>query len=62
MCWVAEGRANEYPRFGRTMEWDTAAGQSIVECAGGTFLNLGNKQRLNYNKENLENPEFIAKN
>ena len=60
MCWVAEGKAQEYPRFGRTMEWDTAAGQAIVECAGGEFLNLSNKKRLDYNKANLENPEFIA--
>ena len=60
MCWVAEGKAQEYPRFGRTMEWDTAAGQAIVECAGGEFLNLGSKKRLDYNKPNLENPEFIA--
>ena len=60
MCWVAEGKAQEYPRFGRTMEWDTAAGQAIVECAGGEFLNLASKTRLDYNKMSLENPEFIA--
>ena len=60
MCWVAEGKADEYPRFGRTMEWDTAAGQSIVECAGGAFLNFETKQRLSYNKMILDNPEFIA--
>ncbi len=60
MCWVAEGKAHEYPRFGRTMEWDTAAGQAIVECAGGEFLNFETKTRLSYNKISLENPEFIA--
>lgn len=60
MCWVAEGRANQYPRFGRTMEWDTAAGQAIVENAGGTFLNFKTKQRLDYNKPELGNPDFIA--
>jgi 3'(2'), 5'-bisphosphate nucleotidase len=60
MCWVAEGRAHEYPRYGRTMEWDTAAGQAIVEMAGGRFLNLHTNERLHYNKEHLENPDFIA--
>jgi 3'(2'), 5'-bisphosphate nucleotidase len=61
MCWVAEGRANEYPRFGRTMEWDTAAGQAIVECAGGTFVNADTGKRLSYNKESLLNPSFIVR-
>lgn len=60
MCWVAEGRAHQYPRFGRTMEWDTAAGQAIVENAGGTFLNFKTKKRLDYNKQELGNPDFIA--
>lgn len=60
MCWVAEGRAHQYPRYGRTMEWDTAAGQAIVENAGGKFIDLRTGQRLSYNKEVLENPEFIA--
>ncbi|HXB40415.1 MAG TPA: 3'(2'),5'-bisphosphate nucleotidase CysQ [Bacteroidia bacterium] len=60
MCWVAEGRAHQYPRFGRTMEWDTAAGQAIVENAGGTFLNFKTKMRLDYNKKELGNPDFIA--
>jgi len=60
MCWVAEGRAHEYPRYGRTMEWDTAAGQAIVENSGGIFLNLKTKKRLDYNKSELGNPDFIA--
>lgn len=60
MCWVAEGRAQQYPRFGRTMEWDTAAGQAIVEHAGGRFLNLRTGKRLDYNKAELANPDFIA--
>lgn len=60
MCWVAEGKAHEYPRFGRTMEWDTAAGQAIVELAGGKFLNMKSGARLSYNKPMLDNPEFIA--
>ncbi|MGZ3862667.1 MAG: 3'(2'),5'-bisphosphate nucleotidase CysQ [Bacteroidia bacterium] len=62
MCWVAEGKADEYPRFGRTMEWDTAAGQSIVECAGGSFLHMQTRERLSYNKPSLDNPEFIVLN
>jgi len=60
MCWVAEGRAHQYPRYGRTMEWDTAAGQAIVENAGGKFINLNTLARLNYNKPDLANPDFMA--
>jgi 3'(2'), 5'-bisphosphate nucleotidase len=60
MCWVAEGKAHEYPRYGRTMEWDTAAGQAIVEMAGGRFLNLHTGERIHYNKKDLGNPDFIA--
>lgn len=60
MCWVAEGRAHEYPRYGRTMEWDTAAGQAIVEIAGGRFLALPAGERLRYNKPDLSNPGFVA--
>jgi 3'(2'), 5'-bisphosphate nucleotidase len=60
MCWVAEGRAHEYPRYGRTMEWDTAAGQAIVENAGGRFINLQTGERLHYNKSGLDNPDFLA--
>lgn len=60
MCWVAEGRAHEYPRYGRTMEWDTAAGQAVVEHAGGRFIDLLTGERLYYNKEELENPGFMA--
>jgi len=60
-CWVAEGRAHEYPRFGKTMEWDTAAGQCILEEAGASLLNFDTKLPLTYNKEDLANPFFIAK-
>ncbi len=59
-CLVAEGRADVYPRFAPTMEWDTAAGQAVVEIAGGTVLNWNTKKRLEYNKENLLNPFFIV--
>lgn len=60
-CKIAEGEANVYVRFGPTMEWDTAAGQAIVEATGGiVFANDNEKNKLIYNKENLENPNFIC--
>jgi len=59
-CLVAEGRAQVYPRFAPTMEWDTAAGQAIVECAGGTVRRVDAPVPLEYNKENLLNPWFVA--
>jgi len=60
-CLVAEGTADIYPRFGPTMEWDTAAGQAIVELAGGSVHNHETDQPLRYNKENLLNPWFIVR-
>lgn len=60
-CLVAEGRAQVYPRFGPTMEWDTAAGQAIVEQAGGEILRADTGEPLSYNKEALLNPFFIAR-
>lgn len=59
-CRLAEGKAHLYPRTGRTMEWDTAAGQAILEGAGGQVLDWNTKRPLRYNKENLQNPWFIA--
>jgi 3'(2'), 5'-bisphosphate nucleotidase len=61
LCMVAEGKADVYPRFGPTMEWDTAAGQAIVEQAGGTVVETKTGERFRYNKEILKNPYFIAK-
>jgi len=61
LCLVAEGRADIYPRTGPTMEWDTAAGQAVVESAGGKVLQYETEQPLRYNKENLLNPWFVAK-
>ena len=59
-CRLAEGQADLYPRFGPTSEWDTAAGQAILEAAGGTVITL-EKQVLSYNhRESLENPSFLA--
>ena len=59
-CLVAEGRADLYPRLGPTMEWDTAAGQIIVEEAGGSVQRTDVSEPLKYNKENLLNPWFIV--
>jgi 3'(2'), 5'-bisphosphate nucleotidase len=59
-CKVAEGSADLYPRFGPTMEWDTAAGQAVLEAAGGSVLEAKGRGPLRYNKEDLHNPSFIA--
>jgi 3'(2'), 5'-bisphosphate nucleotidase len=60
LCLVAEGRADIYPRTGPTMEWDTAAGQAVVECSGGKVYKYDTEEPLGYNKENLLNPWFVA--
>ena len=58
-CLVAEGSAHLYPRFGPTMEWDTAAAHCIVEQAGGSVTDLKGDP-LRYNKPDLHNPLFVA--
>lgn len=60
-CLLAEGTADLYPRHGRTMEWDTAAGQAILEAAGGVVADEAGA-RLAYGKlgDGLANPSFIA--
>jgi len=60
LCMVAEGKADIYPRFGPTMEWDTAAGHAIVKASGGTLTKPDGTPLL-YNKKNLLNPFFIVK-
>ena len=60
MCMVAEGLADVYPRFAPTMEWDTAAGQAVVESAGFSMVEKVNRTPLTYNKEDLLNPHFIV--
>ena len=60
LCLVAEGKADVYPRFAPTMEWDTAAGHAIVRAAGGEVCQAGKNEPLHYNKENLLNPWFIV--
>ncbi len=59
-CLVAEAQADVYPRFGPTMEWDTAAGHVIVREAGGHVTDVKKGSPLAYNKESLLNPWFIA--
>ena len=57
---IAEGKANFYPRLGPTMEWDTAAAQCVLEESGGSVIRSNDLQPLNYNKEDLLNPHFMA--
>lgn len=59
-CLLAEGTADIYPRFGPTMEWDTAAGHAIVKAAGKNIFHTDQQTELHYNKENLMNPYFIV--
>jgi len=61
LCMVAEGSAHEYPRFGPTMEWDTAAGHAIALFSGATITQDDQKTNLKYNKKNLLNPYFIIR-
>ena len=58
-CLVAEGVADLYPRFGRTMEWDTAAGHAVVAAAGGSVTTLDGAP-LRYGKPDFANPHFVA--
>jgi len=58
-CLVAGGEADIYPRFGRTMEWDTAAGHAILSAAGGRVADLEGVE-LRYGKADLSNPPFVA--
>jgi 3'(2'), 5'-bisphosphate nucleotidase len=59
-CLVAEGKANIYPRFAPTMEWDTAAGQAICMAVGLKVIAKDTGRNLVYNKENLLNPHFLV--
>ncbi|MFT3974826.1 MAG: 3'(2'),5'-bisphosphate nucleotidase CysQ [Amaricoccus sp.] len=59
-CLVAAGEADLYPRLGRTMEWDTAAGQAVLLGAGGEVVRFDDHTPLAYGKSGFENPFFIA--
>ncbi len=61
LLWVAEGKADIYPRIAPTMEWDTAAAQIIVEEAGGEVVQYPSYQPVIYNKPNLLNPYFVVR-
>jgi 3'(2'), 5'-bisphosphate nucleotidase len=56
---LARGDADLYPRFGRTMEWDTAAGHAVLAAAGGSVRDVGGSE-LRYGKKDFANPFFIA--
>jgi len=60
-CLVASGTADLYPRFGRTMEWDTAAGHAVLLAAGGSVTRADDGSPLGYGKPGFENPHFIAR-
>jgi 3'(2'), 5'-bisphosphate nucleotidase len=60
-CMVAEGKADLYYRHGPTMEWDTAAGQAILQAAGGkVYIGAEENEEFSYNKENLLNGSFLC--
>ena len=59
-CLIAEGKADVYPRFAPTMEWDTAAGQAICNAVGIDVISNKTNSPLLYNKENLLNPWFLV--
>jgi 3'(2'), 5'-bisphosphate nucleotidase len=59
LCLLAEGAADVYPRFGRTMEWDIAAGDAVLRAAGGAVRTLDGEP-LRYGKPGFENPDFVA--
>jgi len=60
ICVLAEGKADIYPRFGPTSEWDTAAGHAILKAVGGNIMNTTTLKEIEYNKENILNPSFFA--
>ncbi len=59
-CLVATGEADIYPRLGRTMEWDTAAGDAVLRGAGGSMIRFDDHTGFAYGKAGYENPFFIA--
>lgn len=59
LCLIAAGEADLYPRLGRTMEWDIAAGHAVLAAAGGTVCDLSG-QALGYGKPGFDNPHFVA--
>ena len=60
LLYIAENKADVYPRLAPTSEWDTCAAHAVVKFAGGSVLNFDTGEELTYNKENLLNPHFIV--
>ncbi|WP_157265365.1 3'(2'),5'-bisphosphate nucleotidase CysQ [Azohydromonas aeria] len=60
LCLVAAGEADLYPRLGRTMEWDIAAGHAVLAAAGGSVSRVDSGAPLTYGKPGFENPHFVA--
>lgn len=60
LCLIAEGLADLYPRFGRTMGWDIAAGHAVLAAAGGQVRRLDDGQPLAYGEQGFQNPHFVA--
>lgn len=60
LCMVAQGKANCYPRFAPTMEWDTAAGQAICLNAGYDVMDWKTRKTMKYNRSNLLNNWFLV--
>ena len=60
ICLVAEGKADVYPRFAPTMEWDTAAGHAIANSSGKKLIDYTTQKEMRYNRENLLNNWFIV--
>ena len=60
ICMVAEGKADAYPRYSPTMEWDTGAGHAIAKYAGFSVKKYNSTEDVIYNKENLLNPWFLV--
>lgn len=60
LCLIAAAEADLYPRLGRTMEWDIAAGHAVLAAAGGSVRRVDNGAPLRYGKPIFENPHFVA--
>ena len=60
LCLLAAGQADLYPRLGRTMEWDIAAGHAVLAAAGGSVCRVDDGLPLGYGKPGFENPHFVA--
>ena len=60
LCLIAAGEADLYPRLGRTMEWDIAAGHAVLAAAGGSIRRVDTGEPLTYGKPGFDNPHFVA--